>query len=30
MNSIIEAIEPQKISLAIKESAKKEQKIKLN
>lgn len=30
MNSIIEAIEPQKISLAIKESAKKKQKIKLN
>ena len=30
MNSIIDAIEPQKISLAIKESAKKEQKIKLN
>ena len=30
MNSIIDAIEPQKISLAIKESAKKGQKIKLN
>ena len=29
MNSIIDAIEPQKISLAIKESAKKGQKIKI-
>lgn len=30
MNSIIDAIEPQKIALAIKQSAEKEQKIKLN